>query len=457
MSIAKELKKSLLLALWFVVLTFPIMVIRVNTIEDTIEWLWTRAILMLVVGFVGSFIWNFSLARQRLRKGRNRTGGAQSAESVSATGESSGDAEAAEDAGAAETEQAKLPLTDRLLARFGLTRERLRDRKVAVPSILVLLAIATVFPFVTSIYQTNIMISALIYVILALGLNIVIGLGNMLHIGFAAFYAIGAYTYGLLHYYFGVGFWIALPAGGAASAIAGILLAIPVLRLRGDYLAIVTLAFGEIVRLVLINWSSLTMGPSGVKSISRPGLFGLDLSYSAAINYTYFICLLLVIFTIFIVNRLENSRIGRQLVAMGEDDIAARAMGVNTTKAKLTAFALGAVWAGFAGVIFAAKTTFINPDSFRVWESVLILCMVVLGGMASIPGVIVGALILILLPEYLRVFSDYRLLVFGAILVIMMVFRPGGMIPKRRKAYELRPDDIEDSRELASPSAGGEV
>ncbi|MBU8914423.1 MAG: branched-chain amino acid ABC transporter permease, partial [Spirochaetales bacterium] len=199
----------------------------------------------------------------------------------------------------------------------------------------------------------------------------------------------------------------------------------------------------------------ITMGPSGVKSISRPGLFGMDLSYTQAINYTYFICLVLVIFTIFIVHRLENSRIGRQLVAMGEDDIAARAMGVNTSKAKLTAFALGAVWAGIAGVLFAAKTTFINPDSFKVWDSVLILCMVVLGGMASIPGIIAGALILILLPEYLRVFSDYRLLIFGAVLVIMMVFRPGGMIPKRRKAYKLRPEELQDSA-AAVPIGGGE-
>ena len=434
MELLKELRKSLLLALWFVVLTFPIMVIRVNTISDTIEWRWERAILMAVGGFVGSFLWKFLLARQEARKGRQTaTGSSQSG-----------------DDGAS----AQKSLTDRLLARLGWTRDTLREKKVAVPALAILGAIAIVFPFVTSIYQSNIMISALIYVILALGLNIVLGLGNMLHLGFAAFYAIGAYTYGLLNFYFGVGFWIALPLGAAASAIAGILLAIPVLRLRGDYLAIVTLAFGEIIRLLLVNLSGITMGPSGVKSISRPGLFGMDLSYTQAITYTYFICLLLVIFTVFIVHRLENSRIGRQLVAMGEDDIAARAMGVNTSRAKLTAFALGAVWAGLAGVLFAAKTTFINPDSFKVWDSVLILCMVVLGGMASIPGIIAGALILILLPEYLRVFSDYRLLIFGAVLVIMMVFRPGGMIPKRRKAYKLRPEELQGP--ATAPVGGGE-
>jgi branched-chain amino acid transport system permease protein len=434
MNILKELRRSLLLALWFVVLTFPIMVIRVNTITDTIEWRWERAILMAVGGFVGSFVWRFLLERQEARKGRQNSGDRPT------------------DGSKASTKSASV--LDRILSRIGWTRDTFREKKVAVPAMVVLGAIAVAFPFVTSIYQSNIMISALIYVILALGLNIVIGLGNMLHLGFAAFYAIGAYTYGLLNFYFGVSFWIALPLGAAASAVAGILLAIPVLRLRGDYLAIVTLGFGEIIRLVLVNLSGITMGPSGVKGIERPGLFGLDLSYTQAITFTYFICLALVVFTIFIVNRLENSRIGRQLVAMGEDDIAARAMGVNTTKAKLTAFALGAIWAGLAGVLFAAKTTFINPDSFKVWDSVLILCMVVLGGMASIPGVIVGALILILLPEYLRVFSDYRLLIFGAVLVIMMVFRPGGIIPKRRKAYQLRPEQLEGG--TAVPAGSGE-
>lgn len=431
MNVLKEVRRSLLLAVWFVVLTFPIMVIQVNTIKGTIVWRWERAVMMAVGAFVGSFVWKFLLNRQQERKRRAAAAGG----TTRPAGEPA----------------ARLSLVDRLLSKVGWTRDTLRERKVVLPAALVLGALAIVFPFVTSIYQTNIMISALIYVILALGLNIVIGLGNMLHLGFAAFYAIGAYTYGLLNYYLGVGFWVALPIGAAVSAIAGILLAIPVLRLRGDYLAIVTLGFGEIIRIVLVNWSSFTLGPSGVKGISRPGFFGMSLSYTQAITYTYFICIALVIFTIFIVNRLENSRIGRQLVAMGEDDIAARAMGVNTTKAKLTAFALGAIWAGLAGVIFAAKTTFINPDSFKVWESVLILSMVVLGGMASIPGVIVGALILILLPEYLRVFSDYRLLIFGAVLVIMMVFRPAGIIPKRRKAYRLRPDDLREP----APDAGG--
>ncbi len=443
MNIVRELRRSLLLAFWFVVLTFPIMVIRVNTITDTIEWRWDRLILIAVGGFVGSFVWNYFQARKSQRAQRPAQAQVGAAPDAAAATEAP--------AGTAPMNPPALAQSwfDRLLGRFGWTRDTFRQPKVAVPLGLVLLGIAIAYPLVTSLYQTNIMISALIYVILALGLNIVIGLGGMLHLGYAAFYLVGAYTYGLLNHHFGLSFWLALPLGAGLSALFGILLAIPVLRLRGDYLAIVTLGFGEIMRIVATNWSSLTGGPSGVKNIARPGFFGVDFSLSQAMNFMYFICIFLVLLTIFIVNRLENSRIGRQWVAMGEDDVAARAMGVNTVKAKMTAFAMGALWAGLAGVIFAAKTTFINPDSFKVWESVLILSMVVLGGMGSIPGVIVGALLLILLPEYLRAFSEYRLLVFGALLVIMMVFKPAGLIPKRRRHYKIRPDTL-----AASPAAG---
>ena len=431
MDVIKELRRSLLLTIWFVVLTFPIMVIRVNTITNTIEWRWDRLIVITVGCLVGSLLWNYLQSRSR-----SKTQGVEvspEAPEFEVAGVGSDPLNPEANGGS---------WRDRLLARVGMTRDTFRRPAVAIPLIVVALGIAVAYPLVTSLYQTNIMISALIYVILALGLNIVIGLGGMLHLGYAAFYAVGAYTYALLNHYFGVSFWIALPAGALLSAVFGILLAIPVLRLRGDYLAIVTLGFGEIIRIVLTNWTSLTRGPSGVRSIARPSFFGATLSLSQAINYTYFICLVLVIVTIFVVYRLENSRIGRQLVAMGEDDIAARAMGVDTVRAKLTAFAVGALWAGLAGVLFAARTTFINPESFRVWESVLILSMVVLGGMGSIPGVILGALLLILLPEYLRPLSQYRLLVFGALLVVMMVFKPAGLIPKRRRHYELKPEEI---------------
>jgi branched-chain amino acid transport system permease protein len=215
----------------------------------------------------------------------------------------------------------------------------------------------------------------------------------------------------------------------------GVLLGFPVLRLRGDYLAIVTLGFGEIIRLILENWNEFSFGPSGIANIPRPGLFGIQMSLHGAIIYLYFLMIGLTLFTIFVVNRLQDSRIGRAWIALREDEIACQAMGIDKTKTKLTAFALGATWAGMGGVVFAAKTTFINPASFTIWESIIILCVVVIGGMGSIIGVILGALILILLPEYLRAFSEYRMLLFGAVLVVMMVFRPGGIISDVRRIY----------------------
>ncbi|MFW5683748.1 MAG: ABC transporter permease subunit [Spirochaetota bacterium] len=462
MELYKELRRSLLLAVWFVVLTFPIMVIRVNTITDTIVWRWDRLVLIAVGSFFGSLAWNYFQHRKMMRaRPAAAPAGASWASPVTTADSVAPVASADGIPGSAPLSTPVRPESwwDKLLARVGLSRATFRQRKVALPLGLLALGLAIAYPLVTSLYQTNIMISALIYVMLALGLNIVIGLGGMLHLGYAAFYLVGAYTYALLNFNFGVGFWVALPIGGVVSMVFGILLAIPVLRLRGDYLAIVTLGFGEIMRIIALNWSSLTLGPSGIKGVDRPGLFGIDLNLFQATNYTYFIVLGLVVITIFIVSRLENSRIGRQWVAMGEDDVAARAMGVNTVRAKMTAFAMGALWAGLAGVVFAARTTFINPESFRVWESVLILSMVVLGGMGSIPGVIVGALLLILLPEYLRAFSEYRLMIFGALLVIMMVFKPAGLIPKRRRLHKLRPEDLANSTagEAGSPSTGGEV
>jgi len=207
------------------------------------------------------------------------------------------------------------------------------------------------------------------------------------------------------------------------------------LRLRGDYLAIVTLGFGEIIRLILENWNDFSHGPSGIADIPRPPLFGAHLDLAAVTTYIYFLLLVLVLFTILVVSRLRDSRIGRAWFALREDEIACQAMGIDKTRTKLTAFALGATWAGMAGVVFAAKTTFINPASFTFMESAIILSIVVLGGMGSIAGVIIGAFVLILLPEYLRAFSDYRMLLFGAILVTMMIFRPQGILAGRRKRY----------------------
>jgi branched-chain amino acid transport system permease protein len=202
------------------------------------------------------------------------------------------------------------------------------------------------------------------------------------------------------------------------------------------------LGFGEIIRLILENWNDFSFGPSGIANIPRPSFPGIQFSLQASTIYMYFLMICLVLFTIFVVNRLQNSRIGRAWIALREDEIACQTMGIDKVKTKLTAFALGATWAGMVGVIFAAKTTFINPASFTFLESAMILSIVVLGGMGSIPGVVIGAFILILMPEYLRAFSDYRMLLFGGMLVIMMVFRPQGIICNVRRSYELK--DIQE-------------
>jgi len=398
---SRDIKRSLLMAVWFMFLTFPIMVIKVNTITDTVEWRWINMFIVGVATFVLSHVWKILIDRKEGRTVSN---------------------------GAAENTAVKLTLRERIDQKPVLA-------KTASYAILVL---AVIFPLITGMYQTSIMITGLLYVVLALGLNIIVGLGGLLVLGYIVFYGVGAYTYALLNYHFGLNFWLALPLGGIFAMILGILIAIPVLRLRGDYLAIVTLAFGEIFRIVMENWNALSFGPSGIANIPRPGLFGIDFNLQQSTNLTYYIILAFVVLTVFVVKRLEDSRLGRAWVAMREDEIAGESMGIDMWKTKLAAFALSTFWAGVAGVIFAGKTTFINPASFTMWESILVLCMVVLGGMGSIPGVITGALVITLLPEYLRAFSEYRMLIFGAILVIMMVFKPEGMIPAIRQKYEFK-------------------
>jgi branched-chain amino acid transport system permease protein len=383
------------------------MVIRVNPIEKVIEWRWRNIMLVGVGSFIISYIWRYLLKRKELGDQKVKAG-----------------------------QEAKI----------SVIRKTWSDPRVFKKAMVGVGVMAVVFPFVFSIYQTNIMITALIYVMLGLGLNIVVGLAGLLDLGYVAFYAVGAYSYALLNFHYGIGFWTALPLGGALAACFGIILGFPVLRLRGDYLAIVTLGFGEIIRIILENWNEFSFGPSGIANIPRPGFFGIQLSLENSITYMYFLMIGLTLFTIFVVERLQDSRIGRAWIALREDEIACQAMGIDKTKTKLTAFALGATWAGMAGVIFAAKTTFINPASFTVWESIIILCIVVLGGMGSVVGVIVGAFILMLLPEYLRAFSEYRMLIFGAILVTMMVFRPGGMISTVRRTYQFKDETAERKR-----------
>lgn len=411
-----ELKKSALTALWFVFLTFPIMVMKVNTIGSDNETIyrWKNMVLVALGSFFLSFIWRKMLERK--------------------------------DRGPSEAAEASKKARNKKIS--GL----LGQPKIKRTSVILLVLLVVLFPFITSLYQTNIMISALIYVMLGLGLNIVVGYGGLLNLGYAAFYLVGAYTYALLFKYLnvffiaqgwngGMMFWVALPLAGILSALFGIILALPVLRLRGDYLAIVTLAFAEIMKMLVTNLDFITLGPSGIPGIPRPWFFGLKMTPMNAMKVIYFIIIVLVILTIIIVRRLEDSRLGRAWEAMREDEIACQSMGISITNTKLKAFAMGAVWAGFAGVLLAAKTTVVNPNSFTVWESVIILCVVVLGGMGSIAGVIIGALIIVLMPEYLRAFSEYRMLIFGAILVLMMIFRPGGIIQKVRKVHKFEGED----------------
>ncbi len=397
-----KLKKSFFVSLWFAVLTFPIMVIRVNTIEDTVTWRWGNLVMVLVGSFFLSLLWTLALERkERGPKGPTIIG-----------------------------------------TTFNRVRNNVNEnRRLRIALIVAVLVFIATFPFLTSFYQMSIMNTALMYVMLGLGLNIVIGLGGILHLGYIAFFLVGSYSYALLNIHFGLNFWLALPVGGFLALILGILIAVPVLRLRGDYLAIVTLAFGEITRIVVENWSSLTGGPSGIRSIPRPQIPGVELSLIDTAKLVYFIMVVLAALTIFITIRLKDSRIGRALIAMREDEIACRSMGINTTRMKVIAFALGSVFAGVAGVVFAANTTFINPASFTIWESIIVLCIVVLGGMGSIPGVVVAALVLKLLPEYLRAFTEYRMLVFGAVLIIMMIFKPDGLLPEKRKFYSFTDED----------------
>ncbi len=283
-------------------------------------------------------------------------------------------------------------------------------------------------PLVAGGYVIDVLVLACIYVILAEGLNVVVGFSGMLSLGFVAFYAIGAYAYALLTTDAGIGFWVAMPVSAVVAALAGGLLALPALRLRGDYLALVTLGFGEIVRLVLNNWDSVTHGPNGISGIPRPALagFGLD-----RLEHYYYLALMMVVVSLAVIRNVRESKIGRAWVAIREDEIAASASGINTLLYKFYANAFGAFFAGLAGVLYAAKMQFISPESFSFFESVIVLCMVILGGLGSITGVVLGATLLVVLPEMLRDVQAYRMLVLGAGLVALMIFRPQGIMGRR--------------------------
>ncbi|WP_397451737.1 high-affinity branched-chain amino acid ABC transporter permease LivM [Pseudomonas sp. NA-150] len=323
--------------------------------------------------------------------------------------------------------------------------------------VLAIIVVAFVWPFFGSRGAVDIATLILIYVMLGLGLNIVVGLAGLLDLGYVGFYAVGAYTYALLSHYFGLSFWICLPLAGMMAALFGFLLGFPVLRLRGDYLAIVTLGFGEIIRLLLRNMTDLTGGPNGISNIPKPTLFGLSFERTAAdgmrtfsdffgvaynpaskVVFLYLIALLLALFALFVINRLLRMPIGRAWEALREDEIACRALGLNPTLIKLSAFTLGACFAGFAGSFFAARQGLVTPESFTFIESATILAIVVLGGMGSQLGVLLAAIVMILLPELMRDFSEYRMLMFGAVMVLMMIWRPQGLLPMQRPEMKLK-------------------
>ncbi|CAM3749553.1 high-affinity branched-chain amino acid ABC transporter permease LivM [Pseudomonas wadenswilerensis] len=320
-----------------------------------------------------------------------------------------------------------------------------------------LIMVALVWPFFGSRGAVDIATLILIYVLLGLGLNIVVGLAGLLDLGYVGFYAVGAYSYALLSHYYGLSFWICLPIAGLMAATFGFLLGFPVLRLRGDYLAIVTLGFGEIIRLFLRNLTGLTGGPNGISNIEKPTFFGLTFERKAAegmqtfheffglqynsinkVIFLYLVALLLALLALFVINRLLRMPIGRAWEALREDEIACRALGLNPTIIKLSAFTLGACFAGFAGSFFAARQGLVTPESFTFIESAIILAIVVLGGMGSQLGVILAAIVMILLPELMREFSEYRMLMFGALMVLMMIWRPQGLLPMQRPHMELR-------------------
>ena len=345
-------------------------------------------------------------------------------------------------------------LAGRLPDMSGWTSWAFLGFAIALPFI-----IMTFFPGQQRQY-IDLSILILTYVMLGWGLNIVVGLAGLLDLGYVAFYALGAYSFALLSTHFdGIGFWTALPLAGILAMFWGVILGFPVLRLRGDYLAIVTLAFGEIIRVVLLNWYDFTGGPNGISGIPKPTFFGLEFTRGEGgfadyfgipfstihrFVYLYFIILILAVVTHFVTMRLRRLPIGRAWEALREDEIACRSLGINTTNTKLTAFAIGAMFGGFAGSFFATRQGFVSPESFTFIESAIILAIVVLGGLGSQIGVVIASIIMIGGMEMLRnlgflsqIFGpdfdpvQYRMLIFGLAMVLIMVWKPRGLIASR--------------------------
>jgi len=327
-----------------------------------------------------------------------------------------------------------------------------------LPITLAGIGFAVALPFLpfSSRYLIDLGTTVLIYVMLGWGLNVVVGLAGLLDLGYVAFYAVGAYTFGLLAQDLGFSFWEALPFSGLVAASFGVILGFPVLRLRGDYLAIVTLGFGEIIRIVLLNWAPVTGGPNGIGDIPRPSFFGLPFARSAPegvttfhqffgfefspehrVVFLYFVILAMALVTNAFSLRIRKLPIGRAWEALREDEVACRALGINPTTVKLSAFAIGAMFGGFAGCFFATRQGFISPESFTFIESATILAIVVLGGLGSQLGVVLAAILLVSLPEFGRAFAEFRMLIFGAAMIGVMVWRPRGLIAHREPTLRL--------------------
>jgi branched-chain amino acid transport system permease protein len=335
-----------------------------------------------------------------------------------------------------------------------------RYGRFAGPALIAFTASMPFMPFADR-YIVDLGITVLIYVMLGWGLNIVVGLAGLLDLGYVAFYAVGAYSYALLAQNFDLSFWECLPLAGLFAAAFGVLLGFPVLRLRGDYLAIVTLGFGEMIRITILNWQTFTGGPNGLHSIPRPSFFGLpfnaapeegeqsfheffgiEFSPLHRIIFLYYLIFALALATNWFAMRMRRLPVGRAWEALREDEIACRALGLNPTMIKLSAFGLGAMLGGFAGAFFATRQGFISPESFTFIESAIILAIVVLGGMGSQIGVAVAAAILIMLPEFGREFAQFRMVLFGMAMVMIMVWRPQGLLSFREPSLRLHPKKV---------------
>ena len=420
-----HLKRSIGISLWFMFLTLPLMVVRVNTINNEVEWRWSNMLWVGLCSFALAWLWHFSTERRANRREADKT--------------------------AAQPTVEKVTFAQRLADDPVLSKRLL----------LVAAAVGLVFPWLVStgqnFYHVNVMVSALIFVVLGLGLNITVGLAGLLDLGYIAFLGAGAFTAATMSQsaFATIGwkppFIVVMLIAGVVSATLGLIIGSPTLRVSGDYLAIVTLAFGEIFRITMSNLDGsdgpdLVHGSSGIPAIPNLNLFGFDFGAVHTVagiplgrfsNY-FFLMLLIMAVIVLVFTRLNHSRIGRGWVAIREDEKAAEAMGVNVFGLKLLAFAGGAFLAGFAGAVKAHVDVSVIPDQYVFLESAFLLAAVVLGGMGTVMGVILGATLLKLLPEKLRFVSEYRMLMFGLLMVFMMIWRPQGLLPMTRPHLELK-------------------